>query len=243
MSSHLFQRPDPISDLTDRSNLVIAVAALCERLASEERTYVDHADGRPENVAEHCFLLAKVAVLLADAYYPDLDHGKIALYAMVHDDVEAYVGDTSTDPTANVDYQAKHDRELHALEQLSADYRPFSDAYIHYVTSYEEQTVPEARFVRMVDKVVVATQAYFDDGAVIKDKYTYDQFVAFQLERAKVWGDEYPEFTEVISIRTDMQMYLARKHLLPSAAGSSAAEASTTTKSATDAGPSKPPAA
>lgn len=230
MSPYLFRKPQKIPELTDRSNLVIAVAALCERLASEERTYVDHADGRPENVAEHCFLLTKVAVLLADAYYPDLDYGKIALYAMVHDDVEAYAGDTSTDPTSNVDYAEKHQRETYALEQLITDYKPLSDTYSGYVASYEQQADPEARFVRMVDKVVVATQAFFDDGAVIKKHYTYEQFVAFQIERANQWTKEYPEFDDVITIRTELQMYLARKHLLPASAGSASSETAATAK-------------
>lgn len=213
-----FKRPVNISDLSEKSNFVIALAAIGERLAHEERLHVDHGSGRPENVAEHSLTLVKVSVYLADKYYPHLDKGKIAIYAASHDDVEAYVGDTPTDSVSNADLGAKEELEQDGLKQLIYEYKSISSAYTATVKAYEEQKEPEARFVRMVDKVVVYANAFFNDAKVFRDVYEYKQFVAFEIERANTWADQYPEFADIIAIRTEITFYLARKYLLDSPA-------------------------
>lgn len=50
---------------------------------------------RFENDAEHSFLLATLGCAIAQQMSPHLDLGKVSQYALVHDLVEAYAGDTT----------------------------------------------------------------------------------------------------------------------------------------------------
>lgn len=88
-----FERPPYIESISEAANVAFAMGAVASRLVAEERTRCNHPDGRAENVAEHSFMLAKVAPELAILLYPKLDPGLVARFAIVHDDVEAYVGD------------------------------------------------------------------------------------------------------------------------------------------------------
>jgi len=103
-----YRSPDYDPDLSHAANTAIQMGAIASRLVLEERTRTHHPDGRAENVAEHSFMLAKVAAEIAAIMYPELDRGRIALYASVHDDIEAYVRDT---PTDRIDAQGLLDKE------------------------------------------------------------------------------------------------------------------------------------
>ena len=63
-------------------------------LGEVERATV-HTDGvRHESDTTHSVMTAYIACSLAARYYPHLDLGLIAQYAIVHDAVEIYAGDT-----------------------------------------------------------------------------------------------------------------------------------------------------
>lgn len=132
----LFSVPDHIDSLSDKANLSLAFGYLTSRLCAEERTRTVHPDGRNENVAEHSLMLVKVAVALAEKYYPNLNSGKVAIYASLHDDVEAYVGDTPTDHIANHSPTDKKQREAEALHQLEKEFSDITPAYVNHVKTY-----------------------------------------------------------------------------------------------------------
>lgn len=213
MASFLFSRPQYIPELSEKANVVCAIGLLSERLTNEKRTRTYHYDGRLENVAEHSLMLVKVAVRLAELYYPELNTGKIAIFAADHDDVEAYVGDMPTDSRSHADFKDKKHREERGLTQLIQEYQPLIPGYAFTVETYEQQLDLEARFVRMVDKVIVAITHFVNDGRVFIHDYNFDEFVSFEINRANTWSKEYPEFTDIIGIRTELAMYLARKYL------------------------------
>lgn len=116
-----------------------------------------HEDGqRPETVTDHTVMLGLVACAFAARYLPDLDLGKIAQYALVHDLPEVYAGDT---PTLHVlsenEKQAKKDREVKAALRI-ADETTGLPWVIDTMTDYEAQDEgdPEARYVRAIDKLL-----------------------------------------------------------------------------------------
>lgn len=133
----LFAKPEQAPELSQPNNVVVAMGALASRLALEERTRTIHPDGRRENVAEHAFMLAKVSLALAETLYPWMDRGKIAEYAINHDDVEAYVGDTPTDVIAQHNPIDKQALEHAGLQQLVSEYESVSPAYTKVVAEYE----------------------------------------------------------------------------------------------------------
>jgi len=173
------------------------------RLALEARTVVDHIDGRAENVAEHNFMLSKIAVVIATKLYPELDAGKVALLTNVHDDVEAYVGDTPTHELTDEITLNKNKLEKLGLAILLEDYAhiPF---YLDLVTEYEAQETPEARFVRILDKLMPIVVHYNQDGETLRNYWTVEEFETHNERKEQKLLADYPEFEELISIRKEL---------------------------------------
>src|SRR5438874_2443476 len=72
---------------------------------------------RNETDAEHSWSLALIAIALAPHIDPALDVNKACTFAIVHDLVEVYAGDTSV-WAADEHHATKHGREVAALEQI-----------------------------------------------------------------------------------------------------------------------------
>ena len=74
---------------------------------------------RFENDAEHSFLLATAGCALAEQMSPKLDLGKISQYALVHDLVEVYAGDTTiwASPEKHATKTTREAEALKAIEQ------------------------------------------------------------------------------------------------------------------------------
>ena len=112
-----------------------------------------HPDGTPETDTTHTVMLALLAADLAPEADPPLDRGEVALYAIVHDLVEAYAGDTNTARGLSLDAMAsKAEREAAALARIKQDLSA-SPWIINLIEGYELQINPAARFVRFLDKV------------------------------------------------------------------------------------------
>ncbi len=212
-SSFLFSRPVYIAELSKTANVVVAMGLLSCRLTRVERTHVDHPDGRAENVAEHSLMLVKVAVYVARQQYPQLDAGKVAMFAACHDDVEAYVGDTPTDAIDAGGLAAKHSRETAGIRQLAWEFNDLIPNYVDDVTSYEDQTLPEARFVRLIDKILTLI-IHIDDEDNAKRYFDKDTFVMMNIKKAERFTTEYPEFAELMRLHMEIAMYVYRQTYL-----------------------------
>lgn len=139
----LFHIPKTNKKLSQAAQNAIELATLVSREAAINRTRCAHPDGRAENVAEHSLMLAKVAPELAHLLYPKLDENLVVRFATIHDDVEAYVGDTPTDLLANHDATVKAELEARGLQQLVKEYAHLPH-FCERVKQYEAQSVPEA---------------------------------------------------------------------------------------------------
>lgn len=202
------------NSLTHQANVAIATGSLASRLVREERSRVVHPDDRAENVSEHSHMLAKVAYALACDMYPALDRGKVVLYATLHDDVEAYVGDTPTHSITPDGRAAKQEREQAGVQQLVSEWTPIVPEYAVHVSLYEAQEDAEARFVRVVDKIMTLLIHIPNEGAELKTNWTFRSLTDWVIEGANDLYIEYPEYGELINVRTELGMYLARKYLL-----------------------------
>lgn len=127
-----------------------ALATLALAFARVERV-TRHEDGiRPETDADHVVMLALVACELSPA---GLSQPKIAEFAIVHDLVEAYAGDTQTLHIDAAGRAAKDARERAALERLRVEFGAASWMVLT-IEAYEAQVEPEARYVKLLDKVL-----------------------------------------------------------------------------------------
>jgi 5'-deoxynucleotidase YfbR-like HD superfamily hydrolase len=112
-----------------------------------------YKDGRRESDVEHSYHLALSAVELAADLYPELDTGLVAQYALIHDLPEVYAGDVWTFHVTEEELERKREAEAQATARLMTELPPHLAALLE---RYEQQTEPEARFVRFVDKILPA---------------------------------------------------------------------------------------
>jgi putative hydrolase of HD superfamily len=208
----LFAVPTVEIDATPGAVAALQLSAIASRLVGVVRTRCTHADGRAENDAEHSFMLAKVAPELARLLYPELNEDLVARYSTLHDDVEAYVGDTPTDMLARHNPQAKKEREAAGLAQLLVEYAHLP-AYCQRLREYEAQSVPEARFVRAVDKLMVLLIHIPNKGAVLRKYYTYDSFLQCEAEVLARDTHKYGEFGAIMDLRRELGNIVAERYL------------------------------
>jgi putative hydrolase of HD superfamily len=132
-----------------------------DRLAELQQLIADFAkvervphladNDKPENDVEHSFGLAVTCWFLQPKIAPELNLGKILQYALAHDIVEVYAGDTYSFDTAAV--ATKDKRERSALVQLRSEWPDFS-ALMNAAEEYMDKSNEEAKFVKAVDKIL-----------------------------------------------------------------------------------------
>ncbi|MDM8521064.1 HD domain-containing protein [Anaerolineales bacterium HSG6] len=111
---------------------------------------------RCETVAEHSFSMAILAMLLADAYFPNLDLLTVIRMALVHDFGEVYAGDfTPLDPITPAE---KTRLERESVVQVLGNL-PQGEMYIALWDEFETGDSVEAQFVRQIDKLEFVMQA------------------------------------------------------------------------------------
>lgn len=212
LTEFLFRIPDTQPELSRAGNIALQMGAMASRLVLEKRTRTDHPDGRAENVAEHSFMLGKVATELAEHLYPELDANLVARLSLLHDDVEAYVGDTPTDHISPEDIVLKHAREAAAKEQLVQEYAHIP-GYSLQIEDYESQQSPESRFVGAVDKIMVLLIHLPNKAAVLRSQYTYSEFLESEEKRRLRLINRYPDFEEIVELRRELGQYIADTYM------------------------------
>ena len=103
------------------------------------------------NTAEHTFELTLMCWYIAQVENLNLNHEKILKYALAHDIIEAYSGDT---PAYDIEGQkTKVVREHAALEKIRSEYLEFPEL-ISIIEEYESKSTPESLFVYATDKIL-----------------------------------------------------------------------------------------
>jgi 5'-deoxynucleotidase YfbR-like HD superfamily hydrolase len=157
------------------------------------------ANDEQESDVEHSYMLALIACELASAYYPKLNTGLIAEFSNVHDLVEVKVGDTPTFLSTAEQLTEKAAREDAALHELQTELPAHT---VEMLTRYEQQQEPEARFVRIVDKMTPAIvnivsgnlRPMHEDYSI----YTSAEFLEVARRRDERLTANYPDFPEII---------------------------------------------
>ena len=133
-----------------------------------------------ENDVEHSYSLAMMAWLMGPRVAPHLDPQKLMTYAMVHDLVEVYAGDTFCFGSKD-DLASKDAREARAFQQISKEYVDFP-ALIKAIQNYESREDEESRFIYALDKLQGIIINYLDGGRVWHEhNITLDQMINNKL--------------------------------------------------------------
>jgi len=156
--------------------------------------------GERENNAEHSYMLSLIAPALAYELYPHLDRGLIAQFANVHDLVEIKTGDVPTFAASAEELAQKAIREETAANELAANLDPYT---ADLLMRYEAQQETEARFVRMVDKLLPLTLDILGPGERVMHE-DYDVANPWQLhgnhqKLQERFSSMFPEFPELLA--------------------------------------------
>lgn len=138
-----------------------AFMRLLHALQSVERVAHTPNFSRRENDVEHSYFLAMLCWYLHDALKLSYSTEKILRYALAHDVVEAYAGDTYILDTEALKTKGK--REQEARVRIKKEFPEFNDLHTA-IERYENRNDPEAIFVHAVDKVLPLLINYIQDG-------------------------------------------------------------------------------
>ena len=181
---------------------LVKLGRLVLRFARVERvTY--HEDGkRKETDTDHTVMLGVVACSVAEKLYPHLNLGTIAQYALVHDLVEAYAGDTPTFNASLAVRAGKVERERKALEKIQKEFTSFSWVG-NTILLYETQSDMEARFVKTLDKCMPKITHILNKGASLKEIGQNREDVAAFFDRQhkelrEGYANEFPELMKLL---------------------------------------------
>jgi putative hydrolase of HD superfamily len=117
----------------------------------------------PESVADHSFGLAVLALMFAQKQ--NLDVGKVAQTAILHDIGESIIGDIT--PHDGVNSEQKKEQEAVAVQEILED-----DKLYQLWLDFEEGRTPEGRLVKQLDKLEAYLQARsYDVSNEVKDEF------------------------------------------------------------------------
>lgn len=162
-------------------------------------------NGERENNVIHSFKLATLAPNIAHALGLKLDLNLVRHFGMVHDALEIETGDVATFGISPEEQKEKERREKAALERLCKRL-PILEA--RALRQYEKQDTPEARFVRMVDKLLPIVLDFTGQGIrVIEEDFgisSLEELRASHDKLAAKWrtmfNNEFPELEQAYAV-------------------------------------------
>lgn len=189
---------------------VLHLGRLCLDFGRIERL-CKHPDGqRPETDTDHTVMVGVVGCAFAARHLPWLDLGLIAQYALVHDLVEVYAGDT---PTLRIDdgiRRRKAEIEAAALDRLRRELGLRLPWLTDTIDAYEQKARPEARYVKALDKLLPKITHIANGAAVLHEQGMVGAELAVryddQLTELMGYADDFPPLFE---LRTQLLGLLA----------------------------------
>lgn len=133
--------------------------------------------------AEHTFELTMMCWYIVSTNKLDVDLGKILQFALAHDIVEAYAGDTYI-----YDEEAKKTKEIReraALERIRKEFPEFPEL-AEIIHEYEQRISPEARLVYAADKLIDPLNASLEETQSIWKEFNVSFKALLEHKRPKV---------------------------------------------------------
>lgn len=119
--------------------------------------WVRESIGNPESVAEHCFRLSVLAMVLADRL--GVDQNKLIKMAIIHDLGETKTGDMVVERGTNIDYEMKKKKEDAERKIIQETFSVFGNEYKEIFQEMIERKTNEAKIFWQLDKLEMAIQA------------------------------------------------------------------------------------
>ena len=151
----------------------------------ERVLFVKGKDER-ENDVEHSFQLAFLGWYIASSNGLILKIDLIIKYALAHDLVEVYAGDTDVFTKDLSLHANKHEREQRALERIQKEFPEFTELH-SIIEGYEKREDTESKFVYALDKLVPALNIYEDGGRTWSQRgITFEMLMTEKISKVAV---------------------------------------------------------
>lgn len=148
---------------------LLGFAKMLNELQAVERVIRVKGSERWENDTEHSYSLAMLAWYILDAEKLPLDRDKVLRYALAHDLVEIYAGDTYLFSEDAALLSSKSERERLAAERLAKELPEVPEMH-QAIRAYIAKDDTESRFVYALDKIEPILKIYLDDGRTWNEK-------------------------------------------------------------------------
>lgn len=142
---------------------------MLKKFQKVERVVRVQGEERWENDTEHCYELALTAWYLVDRNDLDLNKDLVIQYALIHDLVEVYAGDTYIYSEDKNEHATKQQREEDAARRLKDEFPEFPDLHAT-IQNYEKKSDKESKFVYALDKIQPVLNIYVDGGRTWKER-------------------------------------------------------------------------
>jgi putative hydrolase of HD superfamily len=192
--------------MTENAQGLVDIGKLVLQFAKVNRVTL-HEDGvRPESDTDHTVMLSVCACALAQKLYPDLDLGKVAQFAIIHDLVEAYAMDTDSFGLTREAREKKEEREGYALARIEEEFGHIFPWISDAIHAYEALDTKEARFVKTLDKIMPKITHILNGGRVFKQRQESLEMMKnhFDTQRTVCENEYATDMPELITLLKEM---------------------------------------
>ena len=138
---------------------------------------------RYANMVEHSWQLAMLAWYVLETNKLPLDKSLVIRYALAHDLIEAYAGDTYAYDTGA--QNEKQEREEAARARIAEEFPEFADLN-EVIAAYEAREDEESKFVYALDKMVDPLNVYLEGGLLHQERrITFDKYHAYKDKKVR----------------------------------------------------------
>ena len=161
--------------------------------------HVWSANGRQESVAEHCWRLAVMALLVADEF-PQIDNEKVVKMCLIHDFGEAITGDIPSFLKTKQDEEKEDIAIAELLKHLPED---TAKEFAALFKEMAELTTAEAKLFKALDKL---------EAIVSHNESPLDTWLELEFTNNLTYGIEDVVFSEYLTkLREELKKDSVRK--------------------------------
>jgi putative hydrolase of HD superfamily len=199
-----YMRPSPDEPIVIES--LLKLSRLAMQFDRVDRVTLLFDGTTPESDTDHTFMLSLLACAFAERFIPELDLGLVAQFAILHDFVEVYAGDTPTLLITSQERINKSQKENQALKLFKRDFRSIFPWVPNTINVYEQLTLPEARYVKAIDKLMPDITHILNKGAYIKQTKVTKNFLEKRFRELATESSSYAdEFEALVQLRDKLR--------------------------------------
>ncbi len=179
---------------------LLSFARILGELQAVERVIRVKGVERFENDVEHSYDLAMLAWYILDTEKLPLDRDRVFRYALAHDLVEVYAGDTYIFSEDRELLASKSERERRAAERLLAEFPEVPEMH-EAICGYVKKEDAESRFVYALDKIEPVLKVYLDGGRTWREKdVTIKMLYEKKKDKVALSPEIQPYFDELMTL-------------------------------------------